>query len=720
MAPETAARETVVRDNGAGAGHWPTELSWDFGRLKIDAPGAYGSPPLEDPGTQLRGDAQNSSEHDVLRGAANREGRNEHVPAAGRSGIGGGSLLLGAVGDPMEAAAERAALEKNGEAPAARGAARFEGTAPGIVPRALASGGRPLDEPIRRTFERRFGHDFSTVRVHAGSEEARAARAVGADAFTVGEHIVLGDMGAPEALLAHELTHVLQQRTAQSLWVQRQSGGQTPARADYVFIMGSDKRGDPNRFYEAATVYFQGRLPQATMVTNQRSLKDLLDWIAANVKSPIGNLYIVSHGAEDGTLFFGLNSPGGKLTVNALRDALHPQGGGASSQLASVASVVDGRTRIHIKGCNIGQTQEMVELIDEAFGAAGTVTAPTHEQDYETDRALGKQARKAEHDKDIAQFTATLPALPQAPAPVDRKLKGEAKKTAQQAHDAAAAARKKAEDDRKKAIAQEEKRILPELEATQKREGVAESISGPLFQRPGTQLYTAAELQPEVDRLYGHLSKERRAEMVKKLVARDRGTPANPQGQKVDRIMGRWFNFPDPATVAEAKAAFARQFRAQAFELKSMQATPGTSPTGGAATDYTFTGTAHPRGQPSSDVTIPWNVPLPNEADLLAQSKLQVNNPGNYTWRVQRTHTASTGMTKVQVIGERVIAYLHHGSLDAGPHQHFTEPESNPDFYATSTVMTPQQRVISSLHEEVRRVGATIESLKMESAGAKY
>jgi hypothetical protein len=68
-----------------------------------------------------------------------------------------------------------------------------------------------------------------------------------------------------------------------------------------------------------------------------------------------------------------------------------------------------------------------------------------------------------------------------------------------------------------------------------------------------------------------------------------------------------------------------------------------------------------------------------------------VNNPGKYAWRVERTHTAATGMTKVQVIGERVIAYLHHGSLDVGPHQHFTEPESNPDFYAKSAFMTPAQ-----------------------------
>jgi hypothetical protein len=690
-----AARETDVRENDGAAVGLPNEMSWDFGRLRINAPGADGRPALGKARAHLCRDTQNSPEHDLERGTANRELRNpeqreERVQRGGRSGTAGGPLLMGAEGDPMEAAARRAASAKDGAAPAASGVARFEGAAPGIVPRVLASPGRPLDGSSRRTFERRFGHDFSRVRVHADGEGARATRAVGAQAFTVGEHIVLGQTGAPEGLLAHELAHVLQQRAAQTLWVQRQTGGQPVPRKDYVFIMGKDKPRQPNQFFKAATLYFQSRLPQATMVTDRRSLEDLLAWVAANVKDPIGNLYIVSHGAEDGTLFFGLNAAGGKLTVNTLRDALHPQGG-APSQVTSVASVVDGQTRIHIKGCDIGQTQEIVELIDEAFGGAGTVTAPTHEQDYETDRTLGEQARKAEHDKDIAQFTATLPALPAAPAPVDPKLKGDAKKAAQQAHATAAAARKQAEDARNKAVAQEEQRIKPQLEATEKREGVVESISGPLFQRPGTQLYTSAELQPEVDRLYGHLSEDQRNAMVKKLVVPDRGTAQDQQGQKVERVMGRWRNFPDPATVAEAKVAFASQFRKVALEPKSMQGTQGTSAAGDAEMDYTFSGTVHAKGQAPSDASFPVTVPLPDQAEMLEQSKKQVNNPGKYAWRIERTHTAATGMTKVQVIGERVIAYLHHGSLDVGPHQHFTEPESNPDFYAKSAFMTSAQ-----------------------------
>ncbi len=66
--------------------------------------------------------------------------------------------------------------------------------------------------------ETRFGHDFASVRVHTDERATESARAVDAAAYTVGENIVFGrghytpDSGAGQLLLAHELTHVVQQR----------------------------------------------------------------------------------------------------------------------------------------------------------------------------------------------------------------------------------------------------------------------------------------------------------------------------------------------------------------------------------------------------------------------------------------------------------------------------------------------------------------------------
>ena len=79
-------------------------------------------------------------------------------------------------------------------------------------------GGRPLDAPVRQRMEASFGADFSDVRVHAGGSAAASARAVDAHAYTVGNEIVLGEGSTPgsashERTLAHELTHVVQQRS---------------------------------------------------------------------------------------------------------------------------------------------------------------------------------------------------------------------------------------------------------------------------------------------------------------------------------------------------------------------------------------------------------------------------------------------------------------------------------------------------------------------------
>ena len=88
-----------------------------------------------------------------------------------------------------------------------------------VAATAAASGGTPLPGALRTYFEPRFGHDFSRVRVHTGGEAAAGARAVRARAYTVGSHIVFGASEyAPNTLsgkrlLAHELTHVVQQNT---------------------------------------------------------------------------------------------------------------------------------------------------------------------------------------------------------------------------------------------------------------------------------------------------------------------------------------------------------------------------------------------------------------------------------------------------------------------------------------------------------------------------
>jgi len=89
---------------------------------------------------------------------------------------------------------------------------------PPIVSEVLQSGGgRKLDDATRAFMEPRFGHDFSQVQVHTDARAAESAQAINALAYTVGPNVVFGaGQYAPgtttgKRLLAHELTHVVQQ-----------------------------------------------------------------------------------------------------------------------------------------------------------------------------------------------------------------------------------------------------------------------------------------------------------------------------------------------------------------------------------------------------------------------------------------------------------------------------------------------------------------------------
>jgi Domain of unknown function (DUF4157) len=82
-----------------------------------------------------------------------------------------------------------------------------------------SGGGAPLDEQTREFMESRFDHDFSSVRVHTDARASDSAQSVNAHAYTVGSNVVFrSGQYSPETdtgkrLLAHELTHVVQQQS---------------------------------------------------------------------------------------------------------------------------------------------------------------------------------------------------------------------------------------------------------------------------------------------------------------------------------------------------------------------------------------------------------------------------------------------------------------------------------------------------------------------------
>lgn len=128
------------------------------------------------------------------------------------------------------------------QAKPAHGNVTGAGVAPREVHQVLNAQGQPLETGPRSFFEPRFGRDFSQVRLHTNQEAAQAAQAVNALAFTVGSDIFFGagryqpQTEAGRSLLAHELTHVVQQGGSRQTLMRacdcKAIGGRAPNSSD--------------------------------------------------------------------------------------------------------------------------------------------------------------------------------------------------------------------------------------------------------------------------------------------------------------------------------------------------------------------------------------------------------------------------------------------------------------------------------------------------------
>ena len=124
-----------------------------------------------------------------------------------------------------------------------------------LVQDVLRSPGTPLDPATRAFVEPRLGQDFSGVRVHTDAQAAASARAVSANAYTVGRDIVFSEARfAPETpsglrLLAHELAHVVQQGAERS----------APGAPSTKGIFGSAAEGAEREARASADAILAGR-----------------------------------------------------------------------------------------------------------------------------------------------------------------------------------------------------------------------------------------------------------------------------------------------------------------------------------------------------------------------------------------------------------------------------------------------------------------------------
>ena len=174
-------------------------------------------------------------------------------------------LTIGASNDPLEHEADLIAdhVMATPAPHAVRGTPpriqRFSGqstgqmdAAPASVDQALASPGRPLEPALRQDMERRFGYDFSGVRVHSSAAAEQSARDVNAHAYTVGQDIIFGvgrfAPGTHEGrrLIAHELTHVVQQSGSDGMRVGQSNEKRSLSPITRLAIQCDLARPEPN------------------------------------------------------------------------------------------------------------------------------------------------------------------------------------------------------------------------------------------------------------------------------------------------------------------------------------------------------------------------------------------------------------------------------------------------------------------------------------------
>jgi hypothetical protein len=256
--------------------------SWDFSKIPLFAPNR---PSRSEPPTPLlqrklaSGQVNDPLEHEADRVAEQvvRMSAPTHSIAPGQPQL---SRKCACGGTCPKCTEEEGNLEppqmKNAGYKKGATAEAAVGEAPASVHKVLRSPGQPLDPATRGFMEPRFGRDFSGVRVHTDSAAAQSARDVNAHAYTVGHNVVFGSgQFAPgtnegQKLLAHELTHVVQQKGSGNVIQKKDDKADTASTGDKT---KTDKISDEDLNTLAAIVATEANIGQ----------EDDMEWVYINL-----------------------------------------------------------------------------------------------------------------------------------------------------------------------------------------------------------------------------------------------------------------------------------------------------------------------------------------------------------------------------------------------------------------------------------------------------
>jgi hypothetical protein len=261
-----------------------------------------------------------------------------------------------------------------------------------LVDEQLRSPGQPLDHATRSFMEASLGHDFSQVRVHADNRAAESNRMLNAEAYTVGNHIAFGaasfnpNSEEGRKLLAHELTHVVQQgaRVSSSTNISiadpaHASEAEASRVAENISSAGAfqipqtrvsnavlqrapkkkKKRVDVALVFDDSQNTMAEAGARAKVTVRATSVEDAKQKLAT-LGEPIGTLHVLSHGSREGEVEI-FNEAGDEsewVSISSL-----------GSELNGAFTVGDGPQTVDFSGCKIGEAGDVLEQFREDVGA---------------------------------------------------------------------------------------------------------------------------------------------------------------------------------------------------------------------------------------------------------------------------------------------------------------------------------------------------------------
>ena len=283
--------------------------------------------------------------------------------------------------------------------------------------------GTELPVNVRQTMESRFDADFSNVRVHSDRAATEATGALGARAFTLGQHIAFnaGEYSPMskdgQRLIAHELTHVVQQRDATGghAELRRDAGDEREAahvadgatrgqaaqagtvrRTAPLSIQAdepkkTDASKDDTKADATAKPAAGGRITFVLRAPDDSYTKDVTDYVKNTLneqvvevdniqeaaeyvakyskehKTKVSEIRIVAHGSTTGGIKMTPKGETGRRFVTA--QELEEMS--ADQKLKSTASgaMADGAT-VEFWGCNVGRSETTGKAVSNIFGGA--------------------------------------------------------------------------------------------------------------------------------------------------------------------------------------------------------------------------------------------------------------------------------------------------------------------------------------------------------------